>query len=80
MCVWGGCTEGSGKGFPEDSSAPGLEALPAGSVCREGMEGGGHPAELQCQLPKTWSHPIGVQQHPGWGLDLGLSWHRAQWD
>lgn len=46
-------------------------------MCRDGMEGGGHPAELQCQLPKTWSHPMGVQQLAGgsiWGFHgTGLS-------
>lgn len=80
MFVWGGgCTEGSGKGFPEDSSAPGLEAMPAGSICRAGMEEVGG-AQQSCNLssPKHGPIPWGCSStHAGgwaWGLHgTGLS-------
>lgn len=74
MCMCGvDAQRALGKGFPEDSSAPGLRKHVQRWDGRWGT-----PSRAAMSAPQNM-----VPSHGGaaarWGLDLGLSWHRAQW-
>lgn len=63
-----------GKGFPEDSSAPGLRKHVQRWDGRWGT-----PSRAAMSAPQNMVPSHGGAAAACWGLDLGLSWHRAQW-